>query len=74
MITDIHCKNIQIIEIRMAALPGVNIGDALRDALTVAVNEWRNVRLRHNSTDYLIKISDLLTVVTKERSPPNLPL
>lgn len=61
--------NIEIIEIKVAATPGANIGVCIQDALKLATNEWRNVRLRHMDQDYLIKVNDLVAAVTKDEGP-----
>lgn len=58
-------ENIEIIELKISALPGAHIGDCMKDAIELAAKEWRNVRLRHNGKDYTIKVNDLLGAFTE---------
>ena len=52
--------NFQIIEIKVSAVCGANVGDCMRDAIKLAADEWRNVRLIHNGREYLIQPNTLL--------------
>ena len=51
---------IEITEIVVHATSGANVGHALKDAIALAANEWRNVRLIHNNKEYTVKVNDLL--------------
>lgn len=46
-------KYVEVAEVILHARPGTNIGDCLRDALKVAVIEWRNVCIVHNGQEYV---------------------
>ena len=57
-------KNIEIVEIKISALPGSLIEACIKEGIELAAREWRNVRLRHNGKDYLIRPNDLVASVT----------
>lgn len=52
--------SIEITEVVVHATAGANVGVALREAIALAANEWRNVRLIHNNKEYTVKVNDLL--------------
>jgi len=56
-------ENIEIIEIRVSALPGAPVGKCMQEAIKLAATEWRNVRLRHNDKQYIVLVNDLLSTV-----------
>lgn len=56
-------RNIEIVELRVTALPGAAIGTCLQDAIRLAADEWRNVRLSHDGKDYLVRPNELLLSV-----------
>jgi len=45
---------IEIIEIKVEALPGTNFPQCLRESMKLAINEWRKVRLIFNGQEYLV--------------------
>jgi hypothetical protein len=53
-------KNIEIVEIKVQATIGADIGNCMRDAIKLAADEWRNVRLCHNGREYTIQPNELL--------------
>jgi hypothetical protein len=62
-------KNIEVVEIRMAALPGAEIGFCLRDAMRRAVQEWKNVSLTHNGREYKIEVNAMLASIRETAKP-----
>ena len=60
-------KDIEIVEVVVSALPGSNIGNCMKEAMDIAVKEWRNVRLRHNGRDYKVMPNDLLATIKEEK-------
>jgi len=56
-------ENIEIVEIRVSALPGALIGKCIQESIQLAATEWRNVRLRHNDKQYIVLVNDLLSTV-----------
>jgi hypothetical protein len=53
-------KSIVIVSIHVEANSGAAIGDCLRDCMKLAINEWRNVELKHNDRIYRIKVNAML--------------
>jgi len=45
---------IEIVEIKVEALPGTNLPQCLRESMKLAVNEWQKVRLIFNDKKYFI--------------------
>lgn len=58
-------KTIEVVELRVSALPGASIGECMKEAIELAAKEWQNVRLSHNNKDYSIKPNDLLASITE---------
>ena len=56
-------KNVDIVFVELHAKSGAVIGDCLRDAIQLAISEWRNVELVHNDTRYRVNVNDLLASV-----------
>jgi len=59
-------KFIEVTRGEGCATPGSPIGEAMKEAIELAAKEWRNVRLRHNGSYYMIHPNELLSVVEKE--------
>ena len=59
-------KDIEVVEIKVAALPGSMIGDCMRESVALAIKEWRNVSLTHNDKIYLIKPNDLISSIKEK--------
>ena len=57
---------IEVTKIVVHAPPNANIVSCMKDAIELAVKEWRNVELQHNSKSYMVSINDLLSSI-KER-------
>lgn len=53
-------KSIEVVELKVSALPGADIGECMKESITLASTEWRNVTLLHNKKSYSIKPNDLL--------------
>lgn len=58
-------ESIDIIEIKVTAKSGANLSQCVIDAVKLAANEWRNIRLIHNDIEYEIKANDLLLLAKK---------
>ena len=56
-----------VIEVHVCARAGAMIGDCLREAILIAVKEWRNVVLVHNNVSYRVSPNDLIASVDKEK-------
>jgi len=52
-------KHTNVAAIHLEARAGGEISRCLREALAVAVTEWRTVRLLHNGRSYIVPISSL---------------
>ena len=57
---------VEVIKVIVTANPGASIGQCIKDAIQIAVTEWRNVQLVHNGKEYIIYVNDILETV-KER-------
>lgn len=60
-------KYTEVVSVEITAKQGASIGEAARDALKIAVDEWRNVNLKHNDKIYRVNVNDLFAVVIEER-------
>ena len=49
----------EIKDVRMCAEPGETVGEALREALRLAVTEWRNVQLEIGEECYRVCANDM---------------
>jgi hypothetical protein len=58
-------KNIEVIELKVSALSGTDIGECMKESIELAAKEWRNVILIHNKKSYSIKPNDLIGSITK---------
>ena len=57
----------EVSDIRIRAKPGAAIGQCMREALLVAVQEWVDVVLTHNDKEYRVKVNALLGMVREEK-------
>ncbi len=61
-------KKIQIDKVMASALIGTTVNDCIKEAMSIAIKEWRNVELQHNGNKYTINVNDLLyTVIQKDK-------
>lgn len=58
-------KSIEITEISVRAIPGSHVNDCIKEAIELAAKEWRNVRLKHNDDEYLIRPNNLFATAEK---------
>lgn len=63
-----NLKHCEIVGVRLSARPGASIGNCFKDALTIAVTEWRNVKLSHSGIIYKITVNDLVGAIEKEET------
>lgn len=56
-------KSIEVTEVVVHATPGSSVGECIKEALQIAVTEWRNVRLIHNQKAYKVQVNDLVGAV-----------
>jgi len=63
----VKLEHTNVIEVRVSARAGSAIGDCLREAILIAVEEWRNVVLVHNNVSYRVCPNDLIASVDKEK-------
>lgn len=58
-------NNIEVVELKVSALPGTDIEKCLKESIELAAKEWRNVILIHNEKSYSIKPNDLISSITE---------
>lgn len=56
-------SEIEIAHLSVNAKIGADINDCIVEALQLAVNEWRNVELKHNDKIYKIYVNDIFGTV-----------
>ena len=56
-------KHCDIAKIKLSALPGASVGECFKEALTLAITEWRNVELMHNDKRYQVLINRILGTI-----------
>ena len=55
-------KNIEIANIVVNAKPGTTVGECVKECITLAATEWRNVILIFGNNQYKIYVNSLLDV------------
>ena len=60
-------KSIEIGKVHVSARHGSSVGECIRDAILLAVKEWRNVELVHNQKVYQVIVNDLLCSVKEDK-------
>ncbi len=56
-------STIEVVEVVVVAIAGASIGSCLKSCIELASREWRNVRLTHNSKEYIIRPNDLVASI-----------
>mgnify|MGYP001565484214 CR=1 FL=1 len=60
---------LEVICLEARATSGAPIGRCIREALQIAVSEWRNVEFVHNLTRFRIDVNDLFACAREARMP-----
>ena len=58
-------NSIDIIEIHAEAHLGESIDRVLRDALLLAIQQWRTVRVRFNDSEYVVRPESLMDAIER---------
>lgn len=56
-------SEIEVTHLSIHAKLGASVNDCIVEAIQIAVNEWRNVELKHNDKIYKIYINDIFGTV-----------
>ena len=56
-------KHISVSHVRVVVKPDSSFADAIREAMLIAVKEWRNVVFRFGEREYNIQVNDLIASI-----------
>ncbi len=56
---------IEVIEIKIGATPGAEIGQCFKEGIELAAKEWRNVRLVYDGKVFFIRPNALVAAIVK---------
>ena len=66
--TNMKYQNIEVMEVTARCGAGAVIGECIREAIVMAIEEMRTVKFKHNDREYVVKPGDLANSIYKQHA------